>query len=41
MKGVSFTSGDQPHQIAGNTITSVPTQKPGSASARMAKERVT
>ena len=41
VNGVSLTSGDQPHQIDGNTITSVPTQKPGSASARMAKERVT
>lgn len=39
VKGMYFTSGDQPHQINGNTITSVPTQKPGSTSARMAKER--
>ena len=41
VKATKFTCGDQPHQIDGNTITNVPTQKPGSASARMAKERVT
>ena len=41
VKGVSFTSGDHPHQIDGKTMTRVPTQKPGSARARMANERVT
>ena len=40
-KDVNFTSGDQPHQIEGKTMISVPIQKPGTASARIAKERVT
>ena len=40
-KGTNFTSGDQPHQIDGNTITMVPIQKLGTASIRMEKERPT
>ena len=37
--GTYFTSGDQPHQIDGNTITMVPIQKLGTASIRMENER--
>ena len=41
LKGMNFTSGDQPHQIEGNTITMVPIQKLGTASIRMENERPT
>ena len=41
MKGTNFICGDQPHQIDGNTITMVPTQKLGTASIRIEKERAT
>ena len=39
VNGMNFTSGDQPHQIDGNTITMVPIQKLGTASIRIEKER--
>jgi hypothetical protein len=38
-KETNFTSGDQPHQIDGNTMTMVPSQKLGTASIRIEKER--
>ena len=36
----NWTSGDQPHQIDGKTITMVPIQKLGMASIRIENERV-
>ena len=40
-KARTSRSGDQPHQIDGNTITMVPIQKLGTASIRMENERPT
>ena len=39
VNGTYFTSGDQPHQIDGSTITIVPVQNAGTASIRNESER--
>ena len=40
-KGTNWMGGDHPQQIYGKTITIVPSQKLGTASIRMEKERAT